>query len=63
MISKILKKDHAALAGLSDAMKPEQRLVAFLNHSRFIRRVYQAGQMFRKKSSAVRSHKRSSPQR
>jgi len=43
MISNILNQDHAALVKLCKSMKPEERLVAFLNHSRLIHQVYQAG--------------------
>ena len=63
MISRILKKDQAALVKLASVMKPKQRLIAFFNHSWFIRQLYQAGQAFRKTSASVRNHKRIRPQR
>jgi hypothetical protein len=43
MISAIMKKDHQGLMMLNKAMKPEERLLAFFNHSRLIHRLYQAG--------------------
>lgn len=50
MESSILKKDHADLILLYKMMTPEERLVAFLNHSRLVHIFYQAGLDSRKKS-------------
>ena len=47
MKSDVLKKDYAALVGLSKKMKPEERLVAFFNHSRLIHRLYISGKALR----------------
>ena len=54
MLSDILKKDRAALIRLSKAMKPEERLVAFLNHSRLIHQIHQAGKAFRNRPAAAK---------
>jgi hypothetical protein len=47
MISNLLTEEREALIRLYRNMTPEQRLVAFLNHSRFIQHLYRAGQSFR----------------
>ena len=62
MISNVLKEDHAALLKLCKAMKPEQRLVAFLNHSRLIHRLYQAGKASRSQSSTPKARKKTRPE-
>ena len=49
MISNVLRKDNEALIELYKTMKPEQRLVAFFNHSRLIYKFYQVGKVFRQK--------------
>ena len=48
MKSEILEKDHEDLIALYKRMSPEERLVAFFNHSRLIGEVYQAGLTYRK---------------
>ncbi len=44
MISNVLKKNREAMIKMYQKMTPEQRLVAFLNHSRLVHKLYQAGQ-------------------
>lgn len=41
--SKIAKEDREALSRISQRMKPEERLVAYLRHSQLLHRLYQAG--------------------
>ena len=43
MESKVLQQDHQDLVTLCKGMTPEERLVAFFNHSRLVNEVYQAG--------------------
>ena len=61
MISGTLRKDHAALVELYKAMKPEERLIAFLNHSRLIHKVYQAGRSLRRRPAASPARKNTRP--
>lgn len=49
MKSNVLIKDQESLIGLYKTMKPEQRLIAFFNHSRLIHQLYRAGKTFRKR--------------
>jgi|GEM_PF-2056530 len=56
MTSDILKKDHEALIRLHKAMTPEQRLVAFLNHSRLIHQLYRAGNALRKRLASSKTY-------
>ena len=49
MKSRVLTKGQQDLIKLSKAMTPQQRLVAFLNHSRLVYRLYQAGKRHRLK--------------
>jgi hypothetical protein len=58
MISRILEQDHAALIKLCKSMKPEERLVAFLNHSRLVHQIYRAGKASRRRSSTPNSNKK-----
>ena len=48
MKSSIIEKDHQALTKLCQAMTPEERLIAFLNHSRLIQRLYHTGKKQRR---------------
>lgn len=41
--SQILKKDLEEIVLLCKRMKPEARLVAFLQHSQLVHQMYQAG--------------------
>ena len=54
MKSKILAEDHQDLIKLSQAMTPEERLLAFYNHSRLVHQLYQAGEAMRSRSSRVK---------
>jgi len=45
--SEVLHKDHDEMIALYKRMKPEERLVAFFNHSQLIHRLYQAGVGYR----------------
>lgn len=47
--SKILREDWKDLIRLAKRMSPEQRLVAFSNHSQLIGQIYQAGVSYRGK--------------
>ncbi len=59
MKSKILQKNHEELVDICRAMSPEDRLLAFLNHSKLIHQIYQSGVEHRKTSSRVLFKKRS----
>lgn len=61
MISGTLRKDRATLAGLCKAMKPEERLVVFLNHSRLIHKAYQAGRSLRRRLATTPARKNTHP--
>ena len=50
MKSKTLQQDHDGLIRLTQRMRPEERLVAFLNHSRLMHQLYRSGQEFRSSS-------------
>ncbi|PIW59550.1 MAG: hypothetical protein COW13_04500 [Candidatus Omnitrophica bacterium CG12_big_fil_rev_8_21_14_0_65_50_5] len=52
MKSNVLTKDRKALTKLCQSMNPEQRLTAFLNHSRCINQFYRAGEAFRSQLAA-----------
>ncbi|MBI3010204.1 MAG: hypothetical protein HYY57_04395 [Candidatus Omnitrophica bacterium] len=45
--SKILQKDHEAILLLYRRMKPEERLVAYFNHSQLVNQIYLAGVNYR----------------
>lgn len=45
--SEILKKDREDMSKLCKRMKPEERLMAYLNHSQLIQQIYQAGVRYR----------------
>lgn len=45
--SAIMRQDHEDLVLLSKRMKPEERLVAYFNHSQLIHQIYQAGVRYR----------------
>ena len=53
MKSKILQKDQDDLIKLSQKMTPEERLVAFFNHSHLMSKIQKAGQRarFKRKKS------------
>jgi len=55
MKSTILLKDQQALIRLHKTMTPAQRLVAFLNHSRLIARLHQAGKATRKRALPLKA--------
>jgi hypothetical protein len=57
MRSKITRKDNEDLVKLCQSMKPGERLVAFLNHSRLIHRLHKAGQSSRKRSIRTKRKK------
>jgi hypothetical protein len=61
MLSGTLRKDHAALVELYKAMKPEERLIAFFNHSRLIHKVYQAGRSLRRRPTISSARKNTPP--
>jgi|GEM_PF-5860389 len=50
-VSTIITKDYEALIKLCKKMKPQERLVAFYNHSRLLNQVQEAGRKFRAKTS------------
>jgi len=52
MESKILQKNREELVEICRAMSPEDRLLAFLNHSQLIYQIYEAGVEHRKTPSA-----------
>lgn len=45
--SKIVEEDREALSRLSQRIKPEERLVAYLRHTQLLHRLYQAGLRYR----------------
>ena len=47
MKSRVLTKDQQDLIKLSKAMTPQERLIAFLNHSRLVHKFYRAGEQRR----------------
>lgn len=47
MKSKIIENKHTSMIKLCRQMTPEERLVAFLNHSQLIAKIRQAGEKFR----------------
>lgn len=49
MKSKVLQQDHEDIIALHRAMKPEERLIAFFNHSKLIQQLHQSGINYRKK--------------
>jgi hypothetical protein len=49
MKSHVLTKDQQDLIKLSKAMTPQERLIAFLNHSRLGHRLYREGKQHRLK--------------
>jgi len=51
MKSKILQDDNKDMIRLYKRMKPEERLMAFFNHSRLVNEIYQAGVKARLNSS------------
>ena len=61
MVSGALRKDHSALVELYKAMKPEERLIAFFNHSRLIHEVYQAGRSLRRRPATSPARKNTRP--
>jgi hypothetical protein len=56
MKSKIIESKYAGMVKLCRQMTPEERLVAFLNHSQSIARIRQAGERFR--SHAHNQHRK-----
>ncbi len=58
MESKILQKNHEELVEICRAMSPEDRLLAFLNHSELVHQIYEAGVKYRKTPSLPLPKKR-----
>ncbi len=56
--SQILKRDREEIVLLCKRMKPEARLVAFLQHSQLVHRMYQAGLDYRSRLSPSRKKRR-----
>ncbi len=61
MKSDILRQEHKALISAAKAMTPQERLVAFVNHSALISRFYEAGKKFRLLKSSAAVQKSSKP--
>ena len=45
--SEILRRDYEEMIALHKRMSPEERLVAYFNHSRFLYQIYQVGVNYR----------------
>jgi len=54
--SNILKRGHEEIVLLCKSMRPEERLVAYFEHSQLVHQMYQAGVNYR--SAFFPSHKR-----
>lgn len=55
--SKILKRDGEEIALLCKSMKPEERLVAYFQHSQLVHLIYQAGVSYRSRLLPLRKRK------
>ena len=51
--SEILRKDRDGILLISKRMTPEQRVVAFFNHSQFVNQIYLAGLDYRAKAERL----------
>lgn len=60
--SKLMQRDREDLIRIAKRMMPEERLVAFFNHSRLLTRMYLAGVRYRAKRDA-QSRKRRAKRR
>ena len=49
--SKVLVRDNEQLIKASQQMKPQERLIAFYQHSLFLSLIHRAGQVFRARKS------------
>ena len=45
--SDLCRKDHEDIIELNKRMKPEERLIAYFNHSESLYQIYQAGVNYR----------------
>ena len=60
MKSALRQKDHEDLIRIHKKMTPEERLIAFYNHSRLMAQIYQAGIQSRlKKKHSIAKKKKS----
>ena len=51
MKSKIIQQDHDHLVELNKQMKPEERLLAFYEHSKLMSEMFEEGIKFRSQNS------------
>ncbi len=49
-VSPLLRKGHEEMIALYKRMKPEEKLMAFFNHSQLMNQLYQAGVGYHKKT-------------